>query len=59
VPYRHDRDLRRDELSNFLRQAGISREEFFRLLAGEELTPEKWNTRGGKKEPARVPAPDG
>jgi hypothetical protein len=60
VPYRHARGIRPDELSNFLRQAGISREEFFRLAAGEKLVPKKWTlpdvqTRSAPQERAAKP----
>jgi hypothetical protein len=60
VSYRHAREIRRDELSNFLRQAGIAREEFFRLAAGEKLIPKKWKlpavqTRSAPQERAAKP----
>jgi hypothetical protein len=64
VPYRHDREMRRDELSNFLRQAGIACEEFFRLVAGEKLMPKKWALpddqprSAPRKRAAKAPAPD-
>jgi hypothetical protein len=47
-----------------LRQAGIAREEFFRLVAGERLMPKKWalpddQTRSAPQErTAKAPAPD-
>lgn len=36
------RHVEQDELHNILKVAGISREEFFRLLDGETLVPAKW-----------------
>jgi len=43
VPIPLGRRVERDELHNILKVAGVSRDEFFRLLGGERLIPRKWD----------------